>query len=58
LVWKTMQEEKVDYWFALSLLKSEIKRGDWEKMSRGLDERISKDAQKGISMMDRFGHFD
>ena len=58
LVWETMQEKKIDYWFALSLLKSQIPNGCWEKMSRGLDERISKDSQKGISMMGRFGHFD
>jgi len=58
LVWETMQEKKIDYWFALSLLRSEIKSKDWEKMSRGLDERLSKDAQKGISMLGRFGHFD
>jgi len=58
LVWKTMQEKKVDYWFALSILKSQIESRDWKKMSRGLDGRISKDAQKGISMLGRFGHFD
>ena len=58
LVWETMREKKIDYWFALSLLKSQIPNGYWKKMSRGLDERISKDSQKGISMMGRFGHFD
>jgi len=58
LVWETMQEKEIDYWFALSLLRSEIKSKDWEKMSRGLDERLSKDTQKGISMLGRFGHFD
>ena len=57
LVWETMQEKKIDYWFALSLLKSQIPNGCWENMSRGLDEKLSKDAQKGISMLERFGHF-
>jgi len=58
LVRKKMQEKKIDYWFALSLLRGEIESGDWGKLSKELDERLSKDAQKGISMMDRFGHFD
>ena len=58
LVWETMQEKNVDYWFALSILKSEIKSEDWKLLEGELDERISKDSQKGISMMDRFGHFD
>jgi len=57
LVWETMCEKKIDYWFALSILKSEIKSRDWKKMSRGLDDRLSKDTQKGISMLGRFGHF-
>jgi len=58
LVWETMRDNKIDYWFALSILKSQIESEDWKKMSIGLDERLSKDALKGISMMDRFGHFD
>ena len=58
LVWETIQKNKIDYWTALSALKSQIPNGYWKKMSRGLDERISKDSQKGISMMGRFGHFD
>jgi len=58
LVWKTMKEKKVDYWFALSILKSHIESEDWEMMSIGLDANLSKDSQKGISMLGRFGHFD
>jgi len=57
LVWETMQEKKIDYWTALSLLKSQISNGCWEKMSRGLDERLSKDAQKGYFTLDQFGLF-
>ena len=58
LVWETMQEKKIDYWVALSILKSQIPNGCWEKMSRGLDEKLSKDAQKGVSMLDKFRYFD
>ena len=58
MVWETMQEKKIDYWTALCILNSQIPNGCWKKMSRGLDERLSKDAQKGVSMLGRFGHFD
>ena len=58
LVWETMQEKKIDYWTALSILKSQIPNGYWKRMSRGLDERLSKDAQKGVSMLDKFRYFD
>jgi len=57
LVWETMQEKNVNYWFALSLLRGKIKSEDWEKLSKELDDRLSKDSQKGISMLGRFGHF-
>ena len=57
LVWETMQEKKIDYWVALSLLKSQISNGCWKKMSRGLDERLSKDEQKGYSTLGQFGLF-
>jgi hypothetical protein len=57
LVWETMQEKKIDYWTALSLLKSQISNGCWEKMSRGLDVKLSKDAQKGYLTLDQFGLF-
>jgi hypothetical protein len=58
LVWETMQKNKIDYWTALSALKRRIESDEWKKMSIGLDERLSKDSQKGISMLGRFGHFD
>jgi len=57
MVWNTMREKKIDYWVALCMLKDRIKSRDWEKMSRGLDDRLSKDTQKGISVLRRFGHF-
>ena len=58
LVFKTMHEKKLDYWIALSLLKSEILTRDFKKLEGELEKRISKDAQKGISMLDRFKVFD
>ena len=58
LVWEAMQKNKIDYWTALSILKSRIESDDWKKMSIGLDERLSKDAQKGVSMLDKFKYFD
>ena len=57
LVWEVMQKNKIDYWTALSALKSRIESDDWKKMSIGLDDRLSKDAQKGYSILARFGHF-
>jgi hypothetical protein len=57
LVWEAMQKNKIDYWTALSALKSRIESDDWKKMSIGLDDRLSKDAQKGYSILARFGHF-
>ena len=57
LVWETMQEKKIDYWFALSLLKSQIPNRDWKLLEGELEERLSKDAQTGIYMLERFGHF-
>ncbi len=58
LVFKTMQEKKLDYWIALSLLKSEISTRDFKKLEGELDKRISKDAQKGVSMLNRFKVFE
>ena len=53
-----MKEKKIDYWMALSILKNKISKNDFNKLSVGLDERLPKDTQKGISMLGRFGHFD
>jgi hypothetical protein len=58
LVWEKSQKDKIDYWMALLILKSQIPNGYWKRMSRGLDEILTKDAQKGVSMLVRFGHFD
>jgi hypothetical protein len=58
LVWNTMQEKKIDYWSALCILKSEISRSDFENLEGELEKRLSQDAQKGVSMLGRFGHFD
>jgi len=35
LVWEAMQKNKIDYWTALSALKSRIESDDWKKMSIG-----------------------
>ena len=58
LVFKTMQEKKLDYWITLSILKSEISTHDFKKREGELEKRISKDAQKGISMLNRFKAFE
>jgi hypothetical protein len=58
LVWNTMLEKKIDYWTALLILKSRIDSEELVVMSKGIDSHISKDAQKGLSMLGRFGHFD
>ena len=58
LVLETMQEKKIDYWFALSLLKSQIKGRDWKLLEGELNERLSKDTQKGVSMLDKFRIFE
>ena len=58
LVWETMQKNKIDYWTALCFIKSKIDSEEWVVMSKGIDERLSQDAQKGASMLGRFGHFD
>ena len=58
LVWRTMCDKKIDYWTALVILKNNIGKNDFNKLSVGLDERLPKDAQKGISMLGRFGQFD
>ena len=57
LVWEAMQKNKIDYWTAISALNSRIESDDWKKMSIGLDDRLSKDAQKVYSILARFGHF-
>jgi len=67
LVIETMLKKKVNYYVALSLNRGAIekelnkRKKHLEKMENfitELDANISKDAQKGISMMNRFGHFD
>jgi len=67
IVIETMLENKVDYYFALFLNKEAIDKEinklkkNLEKMESILveiDANLSKDSQKGISMMGRFGHFD
>ena len=57
LVWETMQEKNIDYWKALCILNNQIPNGYWKKMSRGLDEKLSKGEQKVIYILGRFGHF-
>ncbi len=57
LVWETMQEKNIDYWKALCILNKQIPNGYWKKMSRGLDEKLSKGEQKVICILERFGHF-
>jgi hypothetical protein len=58
LVWETMQEKKIDYWTALCFLKSKIDSEEWVVMSKGIDERLSQDAQKGYSTLGQFDLFD
>jgi len=57
LVWETIQKNKIDYWTALCILKSEIPKSDFEKLGGELDKRLSQDAQKGYLTLDQFGLF-
>jgi hypothetical protein len=57
MIWEFMCEKKVDYWTALFLLKSELESGDWKLLSKELDENLSKDAQRSIPILSRFGAF-
>ncbi len=57
LVWETIQKNKIDYWTALCILKSEIQKSDFEKLEGELDKRLSQDAQKGYSTLVQFGFF-
>ena len=67
LVIQTMKDNGVNYHLALLLNKEDIDKEinkHIEKIEKlksvftELDKHIPKDAQKGISMMSRFGHFD
>jgi hypothetical protein len=58
LIFEAMRKNQMDYWSALCVVKSEIDSKEWVVMSKGIDERLSQDAQKGASMLGRFGHFD
>jgi hypothetical protein len=58
MIWEVMVEKNVDYWMALCILKSELESGKyWELLSKGLDENLSKDAQRSIPILSRFGAF-
>jgi len=57
LVCKTMQENNVDYWMALCIIRSSIDKNEFDKMSIGIDKHISKVGGKGISMLGQFGIF-
>jgi hypothetical protein len=54
LVFEVMQENKIDYWTALCFLKSKIDSEEWVVLSKGIDERLSQDAQKGYSTLGQF----
>jgi hypothetical protein len=59
IIWKFMSEKKVDYCTALCLLKKDLSGNeDWEVLSKVLDENLSREAQKGCSMLGRFGFFE
>ena len=67
LVWEAIQGKKVDYWEALCILKCQIESEDWEKMSKGLENKMAQMAPeaiktysaiiKGASMLGRFDGF-
>ena len=54
LVFEVMQKNNIDYWMALCVVKSEIDSEEWVVMSKGIDERLSQDAQKGYSTLGQF----
>jgi hypothetical protein len=54
LVFEVMQKNKIDYWSALCFIKSKIDSEEWVVMSKGIDERLSQDAQKGYSTLGQF----
>jgi hypothetical protein len=59
IIWEFMSEKKVDYCTALCLLKKDLSGNeDWEVLSKVLDENLSREAQKGCSMLGRFGFFE
>jgi len=58
LIIEAMIENQMDYWSALCIVKSKIDPKEWSELSKGIDDSLDKDAQKGISMLGRFGHFD
>jgi hypothetical protein len=59
IIWEFMSEKKVDYWTALCLLKKDLEGSkDWKLLSKMLDENLSREAQKGCSMLGRFGFFE
>ena len=49
-----MQKNKIDYWSALCFVKSKIDSEEWVVMSKGIDEGLSQDAQKGYSTLGQF----
>lgn len=49
-----MIKEGLDYWLALCRVKSQMEEGEWDKLSIGIDSKISDDTIKGASMMGRF----
>ena len=67
LVWEAIQGKKVDYWEALCILKCQIESEDWEKMSKGLENKMAQMAPeaiktysaiiKGASMLGMFDAF-
>lgn len=57
-IYEIMIKNQMDYWSALCVVKSEIDPKDWAELSKGVDDNLDKDVQKGISMMARFGNFD
>jgi hypothetical protein len=59
IIWEFMSEKKVDYCTALCLLKKDLSGNeDWKLLSKMLDENLSREAQKGCSMLGRFGFFE
>jgi hypothetical protein len=58
MIWEVMRGRNVDYWMALCILKSELESGKyWELLSKGLDEKLTSEAQRSIPILSRFGAF-
>lgn len=58
LITSTMEEKNLDYFGALCLLKDSLDKKEWNKLSKGIDERLSKEAQKGLRMLDKLKIFE